>query len=258
MTALRRQMLPLLVGAALLLTACGNEALDAGTAGDFQAEVRAIATSAAAGDADGAVVLAQRLKDRVDGARTDGSVTEDRAAVISTRIDALIASLDAGQVPVVTPGEPTEAPAEAPSDTSTQVVPDDVPAPAQPVPTEAQPAPADEPPALPAPAPDPDDGTVPDGTEPEETEPDGTEPEETEPDETDADDDVTGDDAGSDDPSGEDAPGQGARENSGGPAAEKAAQKAAEQQRKAEDKAREAAQRGEKSPPGNGKGNEGG
>ncbi|AUZ86833.1 hypothetical protein CVO76_03635 [Arthrobacter agilis] len=217
-----------LAAGVLLLAGCGSEAIDAGTAGDFQAEVRTIASTAAAGDPAGAIVLAQRLKGEVDDARAAGAVTEDRATLIGMRIDALVASLGAGQVPAdATP--PVPAPSddasdgEAPEDGATGEDP------AEQAP--ADPAPAEEP-ADPAPA-----------TAPAET----TEPPAPVPAPVEEGDGESGD-TGSEDTGADPAPG-----NSGGNAADPA-----EQQRKAEEKAREAAEKAAERARDKGKGENGG
>ncbi|MHA7146402.1 hypothetical protein ACX80U_16975 [Arthrobacter sp. TmT3-37] len=221
-----------LAAGVLLLAGCGSEAIDAGTAGDFQAEVRTIASTAAAGDPAGAIVLAQRLKGEVDDARAAGAVTEDRATLIGMRIDALVASLDAGQVPAdATP--PVPAPSddasdgEAPEDGATGEDP------AEQAP--ADPAPAEEP-ADPAPATAPAETTEPPAPVPAPVE------------EGDGEGDGESGDTGSEDTGADPAPG-----NSGGNAADPA-----EQQRKAEEKAREAAEKAAERARDKGKGENGG
>jgi hypothetical protein len=209
MSRATRSRVAVLVAAAVLLTGCGAPAIDTATAGDLQAGVRSIASAAAAGDAVGAIALAQSLKQEVDAARAAGTVTEDRATTIGLRLDAVIASLDAGRVPAddastAVPGEepvePTEAPVEVPTETPVEV-PTETPAPAA---TDAPPAPAT--PTAPAPT-------------PEENAEDGA-------------------DTGSEDA------GEGAGEDAvQGEQGGRAADKAAEQQRKAEEKAREAAEK---------------
>ncbi|OUM45310.1 LPS-assembly lipoprotein LptE [Arthrobacter sedimenti] len=181
MTSALRVRLPLLVAAGLLLTGCGGP-IDVATAGDFQAEVRTIASTAAAGDSAGAIVLAQRLKAEVDSAQEAGTVNEDRATLIGMRIDAVIASLEAeasvdevpsGEVPSseVTPGDvpsgevPSgEVPAEetpagetpAPIETPAPVEPS-----ADPVPPPAESSPVE--PVSPEPDAPVDEGTADDG-----------------------------------------------------------------------------------------------
>jgi hypothetical protein len=217
---------PLLVGAAVLLTGCGSDPIDAATAGDFQAEVRTIASSAAAGDSGAAIVLAQRLKGEVERAATAGTVTEERAALIGARIDAVIASLEAGQVPA-------------------DVVPSDV-MPSDVVPSEEAPVPVEEsvePAPLPAPA---------------ETSSAPVEPAPAPIDQDSADDGESGDDAAPEDTGDttpEDVGGEGSTPGGSG---DKAAEKAAEQQRKAEEKAREAAEKAAEDARDKGKGNGGG
>lgn len=144
-----RTRVPVVVATAILLSGCGAEPIDAGTAASFQSDVRAIA-SAAAADPSGAIVLAQRLKEEVESARAAGDVTEDRATSIGLRIDAVIASLEAGQAPVE-----TVPPAEVPSP---------VEAPEEAVPPPA-PVPSTTPPVEPAPAPLPADEGEEDGGE---------------------------------------------------------------------------------------------
>lgn len=131
-----RTTLPVVVATVILLSGCGTEPLDAGTAASFQSDVRAIA-SAAAADPSGAIVLAQRLKEEVESARAAGDVTEDRATSIGLRIDAVIASLEAGQAPVE-----TVPPAEIPSPVETSEVAVPPPAPAEPSTPAIDPAPA--------------------------------------------------------------------------------------------------------------------
>lgn len=161
MTFTLRSSVPVLVGATLLLTGCGTEAIDAATAADFQSEVRTIASSAAAGDSPGAIALAQRLRGEVDAARAAGTVSEDRATLIGLNVDAVIAALEAGQE------SPEPAPVEpAPADTSSAPAPAPAPAAPSAIPEAPVPAPA----APPAPAPVTDGNA--DGGEDEAEEPD--------------------------------------------------------------------------------------
>ena len=109
--------LPALILPALLLTGCSGEAIDAFTAGEFQADVRRIADIAAAGDPAAAMTLARALEADVQGARTAGNVTEDRATVIVMHIDAVIAALETAEVQpeeVQAPTENSTPPPESP------------------------------------------------------------------------------------------------------------------------------------------------
>ncbi len=214
------------LAAAVLLTGCGAPAIDAATASDLQSDVRTIASTAAAGDPAGAIALARSLKQEVDAARSEGTVTEDRATMIGMRLDAVIASLEAGQVPTDSGTVPPEqAPVEEPAEEE----------PAEDEPTEEEPAeePVEEGVPVPQPAPV---RTTPAPVEQAPVQPAPVQPA------------PVPEDAGS----GEGAvdPGVGSAPDVGG---DKAAEKAAEQQRKAEEKAAEKA----KGNPGNkGKGGE--
>lgn len=217
----RGRGLPVLLAGVLLLAGCGSESIDAATAEDLQAEVRTIAATAAAGDPGGAIVLARRLKGEIGSARDAGDLTEDRAAFIDLRIDAVIASLEAGR----TPADP--APADA---VPTDPAPAD-PAPADPAPVATSPAgppaeegagPAGSAPAPPAPADIPEQPLTPaPAPAPEER----------------AEDEQDGADG-----NGDTAPG-GADGQAPAPGNSDAEDRAAEQQRKAEEKAEEAAER---------------
>jgi hypothetical protein len=130
MTFGSRIRLSMLVGGALLLSGCGTEPIDAATAGAFQAEVRTIASTAAAGDTTGAILLAQSLKEEVDGARAAGTVSEDRATLIGMRIDTAIASLEAAQATADEAAGPAGTPAVPPAEPAPGTTPiDSVPAP---------------------------------------------------------------------------------------------------------------------------------
>ncbi|MHA7209855.1 hypothetical protein [Arthrobacter sp. MDT1-65] len=200
-----------LVAAGFLLAGCGAPAIDAATAGDLQAEVRTIASTAAAGDPAEAIALAQNLKGEVDAARTAGTVTEDRASEIGTRLDAVIAALEAGQAPAdtATTDPATQPPAEEPTGEAPAPVETDAPAP-QPNPAVTTPAPV-EPTPVPTTEEDPEDA----------------------------------EDTGTEDAGEEPAPGVDEK------AAEKEAEKAAEQQRKAAEKAAEEAPGNSGNAPGN-------
>ena len=199
--------------AGLLLTGCGSEAIDAATAGDLQAEVRTIASTAAAGDPAGAMRLAQDLKVDVENARAAGAVTEERAVLIGMRLDAVITSLEADRAPAgdapteqrTAPTEETlEEPIEEPSESQApaETVSPAEPTPVSPVPAPVQPAPTPDP-VQPAPTPTPEEDAE-DGEDPWSE---------------DADEEAVQDDQ------------------------DRAAERAAEQQRKAEEKAREAAEK---------------
>lgn len=84
--------------------------ISSGTAGELQTTVVAIAESAAAGDAAGALAQLDALQQQLDAAVADGSVSAERAAAIQSRIDLVRADLQ--PPPVV---EPTTEPAPAPA-----------------------------------------------------------------------------------------------------------------------------------------------
>lgn len=209
MTRYRIGVLPVLAAVALLLGGCGAEPIDPATAGDLQAEVRTIAATAAGGDTIGAIALAERLQAEVDGAREAGTVNEDRASLIGTHIDAVIASLRAAAEPTdgATAGNPPPDP--APAGTS-----------GPPAPAETIPTPADVAPESPEPAPVPEVPAAPAPGEADENEADENEPDE------DAGDGGAADQGGV-------TPGNGGQ----------GADKAAEQQRKAAEKAAEQARK---------------
>ncbi|MCR2763906.1 hypothetical protein NQ152_10365 [Microbacterium sp. zg.B48] len=102
-----RRLVSFAVGAVLgtaVLAGCAAADSDISTAAaaEMQTTVLAIAESAAAGDAPGALVQLDRLQQQLDGAVTDGSVDAARARVIQTRIDVVRADLQPD--PVVEPG----------------------------------------------------------------------------------------------------------------------------------------------------------
>lgn len=84
--------------------------ISSGTAGELQTTVVAIAESAAAGDAAGALAQLDALQQQLDAAVANGSVSAERAAAIQSRIDLVRADLQ--PPPVV---EPTTEPAPAPA-----------------------------------------------------------------------------------------------------------------------------------------------
>ncbi len=67
--------------------------ISSGTAGELQTTVVAIAESAAAGDAAGALAQLDALQQQLDAAVADGSVSAERAAAIQSRIDLVRADL---------------------------------------------------------------------------------------------------------------------------------------------------------------------
>ncbi|WP_201291390.1 hypothetical protein [Arthrobacter zhaoguopingii] len=156
MLSLRRAVSrPVLVAAvvgSLALAGCGAPgALDAEAARELSASVREIASLTAAGNTQAALDRAGALRQEVEAAAADGAMSEDRAALISARIDAVVDSLqEAGEEP--TPSASTTPPAGTAPAPATSAAPPApvVPAPVEPAPVE--PAPVEPAPVEPAPA----------------------------------------------------------------------------------------------------------
>ncbi|WP_159615813.1 hypothetical protein [Arthrobacter zhaoguopingii] len=155
MLSLRRAVSrPVLVAAvvgSLALAGCGAPgALDAEAARELSASVREIASLTAAGNTQAALDRAEALRQEVEAAAADGAMSEDRAALISARIDAVVDSLqEAGEEP--TPSASTTPPAGTAPAPATSAAPPApvVPAPVEPAPVE--PAPVEPAPAAPEP-----------------------------------------------------------------------------------------------------------
>ncbi|TDK26850.1 hypothetical protein E2F48_06715 [Arthrobacter crusticola] len=140
--AVSRPVLVAAVAGALALAGCGAPgALDAEAARELQASVREIAGLTAAGNRQAALDRAGALRQEVEAAAADGAMSEDRAALISARIDAVVASLEeTGEEP--TPSASTTPPAGTGPAPATSAAPPApvVPAPVEPAPVEPSPA----------------------------------------------------------------------------------------------------------------------
>ncbi|RJU01649.1 hypothetical protein D6T65_08885 [Arthrobacter frigidicola] len=177
--ALTRPVLVAAVAGSLALAGCGAPgSLDADAARELSASVREIAGLAAAGNTQAALDRAEALRQEVEASAADGAMSEDRAALISARIDAVVASLqEAGEEPTPSASTtPPAGPAPAPATSAAPPAPV-VPAPVEPAPVE--PAPVEPAPVEPSPdAPEPETGAP---AEPTPEEPKPAEPTEPNP-----------------------------------------------------------------------------
>ncbi len=165
------------VAGSLALAGCGAPgALDAEAARALQASVREIAGLTAEGNTQAALDRAEALRQEVEASAADGAMSEDRAALISARIDAVVASLqETGEEPTPSASTPPAGPAPAPATSATPPAPV-VPAPVEPAPV--QPAPVE--PSPDAPEPETEAPAQPTPEEPKPEEPKSEEPKEPE------------------------------------------------------------------------------
>ncbi|CAA9225928.1 MAG: hypothetical protein AVDCRST_MAG83-858 [uncultured Arthrobacter sp.] len=185
---LSRPVLVAAVAGSLALAGCGAPgSLDAEAARQLSASVREIAGLAAAGNTQAALDRADALRQEVEASAADGAMSEDRAALISARIDAVVASLqEAGEEPTPSASTtPPAGPAPAPATSAAPPAPV-VPAPVEPAPVEpapVEPSPIEPSPVEPSPAAPEPEAPEPAEPAPEEPKPEEPAPEEPKPEE---------------------------------------------------------------------------